>query len=440
MLPVPDLTKTARPSLSGVVRRRPGRAALPPGFSSLWVTVAVDLVGFGIVLPVLPLYARRLSATPFQATMLVAAFSAASLVCSPLLGRLSDRVGRRPVLLLSLAGTAAGSLLTGLAGSLPLLIAGRLIDGASGASVSVAQAAAADMAAPGQRPRLIGLLGAAFGVGFVAGPALGALASLGGQRLPFFVAAGIAGTNAVVALRRLPETRPRSAGSSPRDRSRARGRGALQIPGAPGLVTVSFCAVTAFSAFEATLAVFGARHLGLGIGSSAAVFAAVGLVLVVVQGAGVHVLVGRVGERPALGAGLVADAAGLVLLSRTGGWQVAVPALALLTIGQALVQTTMASVLAGLAGPDRRGELLGLQQAASGLGRVAGPAMGGALLGAAASGRPYLAGAGLLGVALAVLAIVGRPPRPVDDGVAQSSTEPAASAAVQGDEPDVTLR
>ena len=170
--------------------------------------MAIDLIGFGIVLPILPIYARRFHTTPFQATLLVAAFSAASFVFSPVWGRVSDRFGRKPILLISLAGTAIGSLITGLAGGLPLLLVGRLIDGASGASVSVAQAAAADLSGPSDRARLFGLLGAAFGVGFVAGPALGSLAALGGPRLPFFLAAGIATVNTVVAVRRLPETRP----------------------------------------------------------------------------------------------------------------------------------------------------------------------------------------------------------------------------------------
>jgi DHA1 family tetracycline resistance protein-like MFS transporter len=402
------LTFPVAEALAGSVRRAAKREPLPPGFAALWTTVAIDLVGFGIVLPVLPLYARRYHATTLESTLLVAAFSAASLVFSPLWGRVSDRVGRRPVLVLSLLGTAAGSLLTGLAGGLVLLFVGRLVDGASGASVSVAQAAAGDLATEGQRARLFGLLGAAFGVGFVAGPALGALAALGGPRLPFLVAAAIAGGNALVAVRRLPETRPtiRPGGSSPLP-------GALRTPGVIPLVLVSFCTLTAFSAFESTLALFGHRYLGLTIASSAATFAVVGVLLVVVQGGAVHTVVTRFGEGPVLVAGLIADGAGLLVLAGARGWVLAAPALALLTVGQALVQTTMASTLAARADPGRRGQVLGVQQAASGLGRVAGPALGGALLGTAVSGDPYLAGAALIGASLAVLAVTRSPGPPV---------------------------
>ena len=381
--------------------RRRGAVPLPPGFGTIWASVAVDLIGFGIVLPILPIYAKRFHATSLEAALLLTAFSAAGFVCSPLLGRLSDRIGRRPVILLSLAGTAAGSLMTGLAGGLPLLFAGRIVDGASGASVSVAQAAAADLSSPDDRSRLFGLLGAAFGVGFVAGPAIGALGALGGARVPFYLAAGLAGVNTVVAWFRLPETRPVSAGPAsvrvgPRWRDPA-------VASATPLLLVAFAAMMAFSGFEATFSLFGQRHLGLGIGSAAAVFTGVGIVVVGVQGGLVHSVVRRFGEMRTLGTGLALNAAGLGLLAPARSWAVAAPALLLLTAGQGLVQTTMASALAGQAGPARRGTVLGAQQSVSALARIAGPAAGGALLGARGSGATYVLGAILSGVAILAL-------------------------------------
>src|SRR5438309_1565834 len=118
---------------------RRARSSLPPGFGTIWTTVAVDLIGFGIVLPVLPLYAERFGATPTQIGALLASFSVAQLLFAPVWGWVSDRIGRKPVLVLSLAGTAVGSVLTGLAGSLTILFFARVLDGISGASVSVAQ-------------------------------------------------------------------------------------------------------------------------------------------------------------------------------------------------------------------------------------------------------------------------------------------------------------
>src|SRR5580698_151305 len=202
-----SLVRMARTPRSRARSRRSARPPLPPGFGIIWTTVALDLVGFGIVLPVLPLYARRYHASAATAGALVAAFSLAQLLASPLWGRVSDRVGRKPVLIVSLVGTALGSLFTGLATGLVLLFVGRLVDGASGASVSVAQASVADFARPDERARLFGLLGAAFGLGFVLGPALGGLLAPISPRLPFFAAALVAGVNALVAVRRLPETK-----------------------------------------------------------------------------------------------------------------------------------------------------------------------------------------------------------------------------------------
>src|SRR5258708_7074066 len=158
--------------MMSVVRRRSSteKTQIPRGFGVIWTTVALDLVGFGMVLPVLPLYARRFHVSPGVIGVMIASFSVAQLLCAPLWGRVSDRIGRKPVLIVSLVGTAIGSLVTGLAGGVALLFVGRIVDGASGASVSVAQASVADLAGSRDRARLFGLLSAAFGLGFVLGP------------------------------------------------------------------------------------------------------------------------------------------------------------------------------------------------------------------------------------------------------------------------------
>jgi MFS transporter, DHA1 family, tetracycline resistance protein len=383
---------------------------LPPGFGVLWTTVAVDMLGFGIVVPLLPLYARRLGAGPPSVGLLLATFSAAQLAGAPLLGRLSDRVGRKPVLVLSLVGTAGASLLTGVAGSLWLLLVARFLDGASGGSVAVAQAAATDMVDTGQRARVLGLLGAAFGVGFVVGPAVGGLAALGGTRLPFFVAAGIAALNAARAVRRLPSTarRPWSArtgwassvgrAAPGRRAERAErvvriaqmGRGSLRSIAAPAVVTVLM--VGAFSAFEATFPLFGHRRLGFGLADIGAVFALVGLVAAGVQAGLVRPLAARLGDAGCLRVGLAAEGLGLVLLSSVHTRVELVVPLALVTAGQSLCSPALGAVVAGRVAEGDRGGALGTQQGCSALARMIGPALGGAAYGLLGSGAPLVGG------------------------------------------------
>lgn len=388
--------------------------SFPRGYGVIWTTVAIDLIGFGIVAPILPLYAKRFGASGLTIGLLFASFSVAQFVCAPLLGRLSDRIGRKPVILVSLFGTAIGSFVTGAAGSLVWLFVGRVLDGASGASVSVAQGAVADVASAADRARLVGLLGAAFGVGFVVGPAIGSLAALGGARLPFYVAGAIALVNGLVAIVRLPETRIVAAGGAHRYERRVATVGSRALL---HLALVGFLVMSAFSGFEATFALFAGRRFGLGEASVAAVFIGIGLLLVAVQGGVVGKVNARLGSAHTLTFAIVANAVGLVLLAAATNWPLLVPALALLTVGQGLAVPSITTMVIERAAVDRRGEALGFQQSATALARVGGPALAGALFDHAGVPWPYLVGAALFGLALAVLLRAPRDPREVGDTV-----------------------
>ncbi len=359
----------------------------PRGFWAVWTAVAVDLLGFGIIIPILPLYAERFGAGPATIGLLFASYSLSQFVFSPIWGRISDRVGRRPILLVTIAGSAVGSLILGLAGSLPLLFLGRMIDGASGASVAVARATVADIAEPAQRPRLMGLLGAAFGLGFVVGPSIGALAALGSPALPFLVAAGISTANLVAGYFRIPETLSKGLSTSHSGAPRALSSTALR------LVVLTFIGVTAFAAFETTFSLLGSSRLGMNESSVALVFAGVGLVLVLTQGVLVGRVVPMVGEGAAIRLGLALNALGLGLLAGAGTWALLVPGLALLAVGQGMLTPTLASAVAA-AVPGRSGATLGAQQSAGGLARVCGPLLGGALF-AVATPLPYAVAAAL---------------------------------------------
>ena len=381
-------------------RDKAARVPLPQGFATIWITVALDLVGFGIVVPILGRYAERYGASGLEVGLLFASFSLAQLVFAPLLGRLSDRIGRKPVIMISLLGTAVGSFVTGAAGALWVLFVGRILDGASGASVAVAQGAVTDLAPPSERPRLLGLLGAAFGVGFVVGPALGGLASLGGEHIPFYVAGTVALVNAAVAWRRLPETRPA-------DVRRAAHEAAKNDTGAKvrlwGLAVAGFTAIVAFSGFEATFSLLAGDRFRLTEAGVAAIFVGVGVVLVAVQGGLIRPINAKIGTQRSLQVGLVLNSAGLVVLAFAETWPLLIVALALLTVGQGLVTPNLSSLVSGRVPDHRRGEALGFQQGVNAFGRVAGPALAGVLYDHVSIGSPYLVGGALCGVALVVI-------------------------------------
>lgn len=381
------------------------KTSLPKGFVTLWSTVALDLVGFGIVVPILGRYAERFGASGLEVGLLFASFSLAQLVCAPLLGRLSDRIGRKPVIMISLLGTAVGSFVTAAAGALWVLFLGRILDGASGASVAVVQGAVTDIAPVEDRPRLLGLIGAAFGIGFVVGPALGGLASLGGSHLPFLVAGTLALVNAVVAWFRVPETRvarpAAGTGTSAPERA-AKARGVRLW----NLAVVGFVAVTAFSGFEATFSLLMGERFDLTEAGVAAVFVFVGLTLVGSQIVLIRPANEALGTAGSLRAGLMLNVIGFAILAIAESWLLLVPALVALTIGQGLVSPNLSTLVAGSVPDERRGEALGFQQGVNAAGRVAGPALAGVLFDHVVigvdRGAPYVAGALLCGLALAV--------------------------------------
>jgi multidrug resistance protein len=364
------------------------REPLPRGFWVIWSTVALDMIGFGIVAPILGRYADRYGASGFQVGLLFASFSLAQMVFSPILGRWSDRVGRKPVIVISLFGTAIGSFITGAAGALWVLFAGRLIDGASGASVSVAQSAITDLATKEQRARMLGLLGMAFGVGFVFGPAIGGLAALGGPHIPFYVAGTLALINAVAAIIRIQETRvPNKAAPTTRVHVPFRKRRYGALAG------VGFFSMLAFSGFEATFSLFGGARFNLTEASTALVFLGVGVVMSAVQGSLIGPLTKRFGSLQLLRNGLVLVSIGLLFLGAAVIWPTMIVALLFMVVGAGISNPSLTALVADSAHEDRRGEALGIQQSASALARVIGPPLAGLAFDHVGIGAPFTFGA-----------------------------------------------
>jgi len=374
---------------------KPTREPLPRGFWVIWSTVALDMVGFGIVAPILGRYADRFGANGFQVGLLFASFSLAQMVFSPVLGRWSDRVGRKPVIVISLIGTAIGSFITGAAGALWVLYVGRLIDGASGASVSVAQSAISDLGAPKQRAKMLGMLGMAFGVGFVVGPALGGLAALGGPHVPFYVAGVLASINAIAAIIRLPETRTQVVVTSikqPQPRQRK----------ITSYAVIGFFSTLPFAGFEATFSLFGGSRFNLTEASTAAVFLAVGVLMSAVQGGLIGPLTHRFGSLSLLRVGQVSVAVGMLFLGAAVIWPVLIVALAFMVIGAGISSPSLTTLVANSAPESRRGEVLGIQQSANALARVVGPPLAGLAFDHIGIGAPFTLGAGVYLIAIVV--------------------------------------
>jgi MFS family permease len=372
---------------------------------TLFLTVFLDLLGFGLVVPFLPKVARDLGASDFVATVAAAMFSLMQFLFIPLWGRLSDRVGRRPVLLWSIAASAAGMVLLGFAQSLPLLFLARTWSGIATANISVAQAYIADVTTPETRAKGMGLIGVAFGLGFIIGPFVGG--ELGrfpvmGQEgaLAAFVAAGLSVVNLALAFITLPESLPpERRGITTTGRRRVFDVEALRevtrMPGLGVAVTISFFGVFWFAGLEVTFSLFTKDAFGMGIAETGRVFAFVGVVAAVVQGGLIHRLSRRFGEVALIRTGMLLMAAGFALMGvapQIGAWFLFFAAPVMAT-GNALYTPSLSSYTSRQANAEAQGLTLGVMQSMSALARVLGPPVAGLCYQVIGHRSPYFLGA-----------------------------------------------
>jgi MFS transporter, DHA1 family, tetracycline resistance protein len=370
----------------------------------LFLIVFVDLVGFGLVIPLLPFYAVRFAASPQQVTLLLATYSLCQLFTAPLWGRLSDRVGRRPVLMTSMLASALAYLWFGVADDLWMLFAARALAGACAGNIAAAQAYIADVTTPENRAKGMGLIGAAFGLGFIIGPALGGFLA-GNDPLtanlakPAWVAAGLSLLAFCGVLVLLGESLP-----ADRRGGAARGRlgtilGALRRPVLSRLILTFFLVILAFAGMESTFALWAMRQFGWGPGQVGYVFAYVGVLSAVLQGGLIGRLTHHFGEERLLLCGLVLIAGGLVVLAATRNIPLLGVAVTGLALGMGLTQPSLNSLISRRAGSDEQGEVLGVSQSVGSLGRVLGPAAAGVLFGELGRTSPFLWGAALVAAA-----------------------------------------
>jgi MFS transporter, DHA1 family, tetracycline resistance protein len=332
---------------------------------------------------------------------------------APWWGSLSDRVGRRPVLLVGLFGAAASYLAFGLAGSLLTLFVARIAGGVMGATVGVAQAYIADVTEPSERARGMGMIGAAFGLGFILGPAIGGgLSALWGPAAPFLGAAALTAANGVLAWYRLPESLPAGA----RDRAPRRGglaaRLATVVAGSPllrRLYLVAFLATLALASVEAIVGLWAARRWGATLETVGYGFAAVGIVAALAQGLMVGPLVKRLGERGSALLGLVLLSVSMAAIPFAPTLPLVGAALGLWAIGHAATTPALSALISRQGGASEQGRLLAASQSLSALGRVLGPWWGGVALANIGLAAPYL-GAGAIAL-LALAALLTAPER-----------------------------
>jgi MFS family permease len=405
---------------------------------TIFLTIFLDLLGFGLVIPFLPGFARQLGASDFVASLTGAVYSLMQFLLVPMWGRLSDRIGRRPVLLTSIAATAAGMVVLGFSNTLFLLFVARVWTGAATANIAVAQAYIADVTSAENRARGMGLIGLAFGLGFILGPFFGgelARVPIFGREgaLPAFVAAGLSVVNLILALGFLPESLPASAragaaasgqggsrgGAPPTAASRRsvlslRGlRAAISDPDVGRALLVNFLVVFWFAGMEQTFRLFTEDAFHMSAAGTGRILGLVGITAAIIQGGLIGRLSRRFGEVRLLGAGLLLQTGGFSLLGLsshlpTGGRTVLAGSAMLIAAGSGLVSPSVSSYVSRRAARDAQGVTLGSLQSLSALARALGPATGGLLYQTISPSTPYYAGA--LGMLLAAFLTLGMHP------------------------------
>lgn len=363
--------------------------------STVFLIVFIDLIGFGMVLPLLPLYGHDYGASPLVLGLLLASYSLMQFVFAPIWGRISDHRGRRPILLLALAGQASGYLLFGLARGLGLLFVSRILAGVCAANISTAQAVAADLTPPDQRARGMGLIGAAFGLGFIFGPAFGGLLLQVGPQWPGFAAAALSTGALVLTWFKLPETyRLRGAASQARKAPWLALLRGLRLPGLGAIILIGFLVTFAFSGLESTFSLlidqkyqFSPRAIGL-------TFAYLGIISAIIQGGLIGRLSARFGERSLASVGLVLTAIGMAIIPAAPSGGVLLGILPVLAVGLGLANPSLSALASRLAPADAQGGVLGAYQSAASLARILGPVWASTGYGALSQWWPYLTGAG----------------------------------------------
>jgi MFS transporter, DHA1 family, tetracycline resistance protein len=395
-MPIAEPLRQARPA-------QPGRRT---ALAVLFATVFIDLLGFGIVIPFLPLYAERLHVNAFGVGLILSIYSLMQLLCAPLLGGLSDHYGRRPIIMLGLLGSSISYVIYGFAASFALLLISRAVHGACAGTVSAAQAYVADTTTESERAHGMGMIGAAFGLGFVLGPAIGGILGHSNLRLPVFFAALLTLANLIFAAVALPESHlPDHAANLTWAAAAAP---LLKLPHQltrhrlSRLFVIAFLGTSAMAAFETTFALMVPGIYGYGLRGIGELLAFAGLLQAFTQGYLLRKIVARQGELRLVRIGMFAFAAGMAPMASMSSRGLLWTSLALLSIGYGLASPSIASLISRSTEHHLQGEVLGVNQSALSLARICGPLMAGFIYQTLAPAAVYASGAVTAIIALAL--------------------------------------
>ena len=358
-----------------------------PPLIIILITVFIDLIGFGMVIPILPFYAEAFAATPLEIGMLQSVYSWMQFFFAPLLGRLSDKHGRRPILLISIAGSAVGYFVLGAAETLTLVFVGRIISGITGANISAAQAYIADVTSRENRARAMGVFGATFGLGFILGPALAGILSKFGVHAPFYFAGFLSAGNAMALYFLLPESVKKGETIENEDAGRNRLAellGSLKEKDFGTVNLLYFLLITAFSIMTYAFVLFTDYRYGYNAEQNGYLFTFVGFISVISQGLLFGRLVGKFGETKLTAVGCILMTLSLsafpFLGPASGGLTALLVVCAVISIGNAFASPSLTSLASKISAEEKQGASLGVMQSGASLARAVGPMVGGFLL------------------------------------------------------------
>ena len=385
---------------------------------AIFLTVFVDLVGFGIVIPLLPFYAEHFRAGPEMVTLVMASYSFMQFFFSPVWGRLSDRYGRKPILLVSLFGISLSYVWTGFADGLFELLAARALAGLMAGNLSAAQAYIADVTPPERRAQGMGLIGAAFGLGFIVGPALGGVLAGADPHNPHVLAPALCSAALSLAAlafagvfleESLPPEARRAAGENLRPGRLSLLASAWRTDDLRLLVLLFFLVTFAFAGLESTFAMWSERAFGWGATQNGYLFAYAGVLAALVQGGFMRKLAAVFGEKRLLIQGALALGLGLALIPFARSLPLLLVAMALVAYGGGTSNPSLNSLISLAAAKSMRGGVLGISQSAASLARILGPAFAGAVFTLTGRNGPYVAGALIMLLVLLLAIRLGRP-------------------------------